>query len=60
MDKKNQCFVTYDINLKKYLLDKGICDFIYGMNPKTNRLFWVYIRTDELNKCLDIWFNNKK
>lgn len=56
MDNKNQCFVTYDVNLKKFLLNKGINDSVYGMNPKTNRLFWVYSRTDELNKYLDMWF----
>ena len=58
MNKKNQCFVTYDINLKRYLLNNGIKDEVYGINPKTHRLFWVYIRTEELNKYLDIWFNN--
>lgn len=57
MNNKNQCFfITYDVKLKNYLSSKNIKDIIYGLNPKTNRLFWVYERNNELNKCLDEWF----
>lgn len=57
MDKRNSCiFVTYDNNLKSFLKEMDVDDILYGMHPKTNKLFWVYERNDKLNSALDIWF----
>lgn len=56
----NSCiYVTYNLELKKYLWSKGISTLIHGLNPNTKNLFWVYERNEKLNKALDEWFNNK-
>lgn len=49
-------YITYDINLKKHLSNNGVKDIIYGMNPNTNKLFWVYERNDTLNRLLKTWY----
>ena len=55
--KNNNCiYITYDINLKRYLIENGFRDIVYGLNPNTNRLFWVFERTDQFNKALANWF----
>ena len=53
----NNCiYVTYDINLKKYLELHGIENILYGLHPKTKNMFWVFRRDDELHRLLDLWF----
>ena len=52
----NIIYLTYDINLKKFLSDHGVKDIIYGMNPNTNKLFWVYERNEILNQLLNLWY----
>lgn len=49
-------YITYDKNLKNYLYSNGITDILYGINPKTNKKFWVYERTEYLNNLLSKWF----
>ena len=60
MNKKNCIYVTYDHNLKQYLHECNIEDILYGLHPKTNRMFWVFERHELLQKKLDQWFNNDK
>lgn len=58
MDKNNSCiYITYDVNLKTYLKNNNISDILYGMHPKTNKLFWVYERNENFNKILNEWLN---
>lgn len=56
-DKQNIIYVTYDSNLKKELTKHNIDSILYGLHPKTNKMFWVYERTSELNNILNIWFS---
>lgn len=57
MDKKKSCiYTTYDKQLKQYFDSIGIRNILYGLNPKTNKKFWVYERTDKLNEELDNYF----
>ena len=53
-------YVTYDLNLKRYLNKNGIDNLIYGKNPKSNNMFWVFKRDDELNKLLDEYYNTNR
>ena len=52
----NVIYVTYDINLKRFLANNGYENILYGLHPKTKRMFWVYERTDALASLLDKWF----
>lgn len=53
----NIIYITYDINLKKFLSNRGIDNLLKAKHPKTDRLFWIYERNEILNKALDDWFN---
>ena len=56
----NVFYSTYNPQLKKFLTDKGIGHGVCGINPNSNKTFWVYDRTkQELNDALDEWFKNK-
>lgn len=54
--EKNCIYITYDINLKHYLVNKGFKDLVYGLNPNTNRLFWVFERNEDFNNVLKQWY----
>lgn len=57
MDHKQNCiYITYDGNLKRYLTKNGIDSILYGLHPKTKRMFWVYQRDEKLNEQLVNWF----
>ena len=54
----NNCiYITYDKNLKEYLRKYGIENILYGLHPKTLKMFWVYKRDSVLQEKLDFWFN---
>ena len=53
-------YVTYDINMRKYLNKQGFKYILCGLNPNNQDMFWVFERTEELTKLVDKWFNNTK
>ena len=55
----NVIYVTYDVDLKQHLKSLGIKDILYGLNPKSLKRFYVYERTEELEKSLKDWFRSK-
>ena len=57
MNTNNNCiYTTYNKDLKKYLDSKNIINILYGLNPKTYNMFWVYERNELLNKELDNYY----
>ena len=48
-------FTCYDTNQKKFFEKNGEHNLIYGLHPKTNKLFWVYERNEHFNKLLKEW-----
>lgn len=54
----NNIYVTYDVQLKRYLEASGFNNILYGLHPKSYNMFWVYNRTKELNEVLKKWFCN--
>ena len=59
MEKDNVIYVTYDVELKRFLNNNGIDNLIYGQNPKSGNLFWVFKRCEKLNKLIDLYYANK-
>lgn len=56
----NVFYITYNPQLKKFLDNKGIHHGVCGLNPKSNKTFWVYDRTkQEFNNALDEWVINR-
>ena len=55
----NDFYITYNPQLKKFLTDKGIRHGVCGVNPNSNKTFWVYDRTKlDFNNALDAWIKN--
>lgn len=54
-DGKSNLFVCYSLPLRDFLISSGLRYEIIGLNPKTHKTFWVFIRCNELNKKLDKW-----
>ena len=53
--KESILFPCYSIPLRDYLSEHGIKYELVGLNPNTNKMFWVYIKTPELLKYLIKW-----
>lgn len=51
----NRYFYCYSYNLKCFLIENGKRFITSAVNKNTNKKFWVFEGTDELNKLLDIW-----
>ena len=48
-------FTCYDIKQKKYFEKNGVHNLIYGLHPKTHKMFWVYERNEYFNTLLNEW-----
>lgn len=53
--KENKLFPCYSTPLVKFLKEHGIKYELVGLHPETHKMFWVYIKTEELNKVLQEW-----
>ena len=59
MNDDIQLYTCYSLNLRNYLNDNGLKYKLAARNPNSNKLFWVYIKDEQLNYLLTRW-NNKK
>ena len=59
MSKNVQLYTCYSLNLRNYLNDNGLKYKLAARNPNSNKLFWVYVKDEELNKLLSKWDSNK-
>ncbi len=58
---KSDLFYCYSPKLKKYLNNtKGIVHIARGTNNSNNKLFWLFIRSEELHTALEDWSKNKQ
>jgi hypothetical protein len=53
MDERVKVFYCYSPNLKNELIDTGERFIVKAVHPKTQRYYWVFIKTDTLIKYLD-------
>lgn len=54
-NKQSKLYCCYSLPLRRYLLKNGLEYELAALNPNTNKLFWVYIMTDELSTLLRRW-----
>lgn len=52
-------FPCYSVPMRNFFDIKGIKYKLVGLNPKTKKMFWVYIKDYEFQKALDEWSINK-
>lgn len=57
MNSKLYC--CYSLNLRKFLESKGLRYELAALNPNSQKLFWVYMRTEQLDSLLDEWSAKK-
>ena len=48
-------YCCYSLNQRKFLESKGLRYELAALNPNSQNLFWVYIRTEQLDKLLEEW-----
>ena len=60
-DKKNiKLYCCYSLPLRKYLYDNGVEYELAALNPNSKSLFWIYIKTEKLDRLLTKWSANKQ
>ena len=53
--KNNKLYCCFSVPQRDYLTENGIKYELCGLNPNTKNMFWVYIKTDKLDKYLKEW-----
>lgn len=51
--RKFKCYKCFSNRQKEYLMGKGFEYIAIAKDPKTDSLFWLFLRSDEFNKALD-------
>ena len=52
MDKYFYC---YSYPLKEFLINNGQDSIVAGRHPTTNKKYWVFVGTEQLNSLLTEW-----
>ena len=53
-------YCCYSLNLRKFLYDNGMEYELAALNPNSKSLFWIYVKTEKLDRLLSEWSANKK
>lgn len=59
-EKDVDLYCCYSLNLREFLYNNGLRYKLAALNPNSKNLFWVYIKTDRLDKLLSEWSANKQ
>lgn len=54
-----ELYTCYSLPLRDFLYENGLKYKLVALNPNSKKLFWVYVKTKELDKLLDRWSTNK-
>ena len=52
-------YYCYSFPQKEFLKANGLSYIIASVNQSTEKKFWVFEGTDELNKLLQVWRDNR-
>lgn len=55
--KESKLFPCYSIPMRDFLTSKGIRYELVGLHPKTQDMFWVYIKNQKLKEAMQEWSN---
>ena len=58
--KQSKLFPCYSIPMRDFLTSKGIRYELVGLHPKSHKMFWVYIKSNELEKVMNEWSSNNR
>ena len=51
----NKYFYCYSWPLKEFLIANGQLSIVAGIHPSTNKKYWVFSGTEQLNDLLTEW-----
>lgn len=54
-EQMNKLYCCYSLNLRNYLYENGLRYELAALNPNSQKLFWVYIKTKKLDELLTKW-----
>ena len=55
-----ELYCCYSLNLREFLYNNGVRYKLAALNPNSKSLFWVYVKTSELDRLLSEWSVNKQ
>lgn len=56
---KNEWYKCYSFNLRKFIETHGIYPVSSGINPTTDKIYYIYKIDPELSRILTNWTNNR-
>lgn len=59
-ENNTKLYCCYSLNLRKFLYDNGVEYELAALNPNSKSLFWIYVKTNKLDKLLTEWSANKQ
>ena len=60
MDEKDiDVFFCYSVELRDYLYQNGLRYKVAAIHPNNHHMFWLYIKTDKLDKLLTAYSEKK-
>jgi hypothetical protein len=60
INKDVELYCCYSLNLREFLYNNGVRYKLAALNPNSKSLFWVYVKTEKLDRLLNEWSENKK
>ena len=53
--KESKLYCCFSVPLRDYLAQQNIRYELCAVNPNSNKMFWVYIKNEKLDKLLNEW-----
>lgn len=53
----DRLYCCYSLNLRNFLMTRGIRYELCALNPNSHAMFWVYLRNEKLDTALAEWTN---
>ena len=54
-EKRFKCYKCFSNNLKEFLMSRGLEYLTIAIDPKTEKTFWMFLKTEELDLALTEW-----
>lgn len=56
----SRLYCCYSLNLRDFLYKHGVKYEVCALNPNSKNMFWVYFRTEKLDRLLTQWSEYKE
>lgn len=52
---ESKLYCCYSLNLRNYLYNHGLKYEVAAVNPNSQKMFWIYVKTKQLDELLTKW-----